>query len=143
MTMSHSNDIFLSAGDAQSLVLMLADPVHARSGIDIDALIEVLSSARIVAPDALDHGVVAMDSVVTYEDLSCGERRSVTLVYPIDADPAKGRVSVLSPVGRALLGRSIGAVVSVDLPSGAVASLLIREVRAVARHETTEEECHA
>jgi regulator of nucleoside diphosphate kinase len=141
MIMSHSNDIFLSVGDAEALALMLADPVHGR-GAGIDALIELLSSARIVAPEELDRGVVAMYSRVMYEELSCGQQRSVTLVYPINADPAKGRISVLSPVGRALLGRSTGAVVNVDLPSGSVASLLIREVSPVVRQDA-EEACRA
>lgn len=143
--MSHSNDIFLAAHDAESLALMLSDPVHARRADNgVDALIDVLSLARVVAPAALDRGVVAMGSHVTYEDMSCGEQRGITLVYPINADPARGQISVLSPVGRTLLGRSIGAEVSVNLPSGAHASLLIRDVRPAAREEVEhEEECNA
>lgn len=142
--MSHSNDIFLTTGDAESLALMLSDPVHARRAeSDVDALIEVLSLARIVAPGALDPKVVAMGSHVTYEGLPHEEQRSITLAYPIDADPAEGRVSVLSPVGRALLGRCAGGVVTVDLPSGATASLLIRKVHPAERLDKMgEEECH-
>jgi len=141
VAMSHSNDIFLVADDVEALALMLSDPIHARlAGDGVDVLIDVLSLARVVAPDALDNGVVAMGSHVTYEEMPSGEQRRVTLAYPINADPARGRISVLSPVGRALLGRSTGTVVSVNLPSGAITSLLIRNVRPAVQHE---EECHA
>jgi hypothetical protein len=52
-----------------------------------------------------------MNSKVTYRVEPGGERRSVILVHPIEADASIGRISVLSPVGRALLGRAPGSVV--------------------------------
>jgi regulator of nucleoside diphosphate kinase len=59
-----------------------------------------------------------MNSRVTYLDESRGEARTVTLVHPSEADAALGRISVLSPVGRALLGQRPGAVVAVTASNG-------------------------
>ena len=61
---------------------------------------------------------VAMGSQVTYEQLPDGARRTVTLVFPVDADAGNGRVSVLSPIGLALLGRARGTSVEAALPDG-------------------------
>jgi regulator of nucleoside diphosphate kinase len=53
-----------------------------------------------------------MNSHVTYIEEPGGARHNVTLVHPRRANPAEGRISVLSPIGRALLGRRPGAVVA-------------------------------
>jgi regulator of nucleoside diphosphate kinase len=45
-------------------------------------------------------------------------RRLVTIVYPGDADESAGRISVLSPLGTALLGLSVGQAIDWDLPDG-------------------------
>jgi regulator of nucleoside diphosphate kinase len=58
------------------------------------------------------------------------------LVHPVEADAAAGRISVLSPVGRALIGRAAGSLVDVDLPGTAPLTLRVldtsrkRELRA-------------
>ncbi|MBE7453080.1 MAG: GreA/GreB family elongation factor [Kofleriaceae bacterium] len=68
-----------------------------------------LARARIVSPDELTPDVVAMNSDVTYEDLTARPRRTVRVVYPRDAAPARGRVSALAPLGAALLGACASA----------------------------------
>jgi transcription elongation factor GreA len=75
---------------------------------------DILSRARIVDPAESDH-TIAVGSAVTVLDLGSGERFD----YVIDsahAPAAPGAVSAVSPVGRALLGRSCGDVVTVQLP---------------------------
>lgn len=79
---------------------------------------------RLLAPRA------AMNSTVEYEDVETGSRARVRLAHPADADAGRGRISVLSPVGRALLGLREGHVADVMLPSGDTRRLLI-----VAVHE--------
>jgi regulator of nucleoside diphosphate kinase len=59
-----------------------------------------------------------MNSRVLYEDLRTGERGTVTIVYPADANAKAGQISVLSPVGAALLGESEGSEVELPLPHG-------------------------
>ena len=72
-----------------------------------DALIGELERARIKADNRMDPHVVRMGSTVEYTTDS-GETRKVTLVFPADADIAEGKVSILTPVGTALLGLSPG-----------------------------------
>ena len=53
-------------------------------------------------------------------DVDSGDARSFTILGPDEADPAKGSISFLSPVGQALLGREVGDEVTVDIPRGRV-----------------------
>lgn len=78
--------------------------------------------------------VAALNSVVEYEDLADGRRARALLVHPTESDAGHGRISVLSPVGRALLGRRAGHDVEVTLPSGDTRSLMI-----VAVHEGSDQ----
>ena len=66
-----------------------------------------------VAPD-----VVTMNSEVVYEDIATGARRTVRVVYPKDADATRGWVSVLAPIGSALLGLHVGQEIEWQLPTG-------------------------
>lgn len=74
--------------------------------------------ARAADESRMEPNRAAMGSVVSYEELATRTRRAVTLVPPGRANPAAGLVSVLSPVGRALLGRRAGEEVSAQLPDG-------------------------
>jgi regulator of nucleoside diphosphate kinase len=113
-------EIFVSATDAEALAAMLA--AHRRANpFEADAsdeLADLLMEARLVPADRLPSDRVAVHSVVTYEEQPSGKRRTVTLVLPDDADPAKARISVLSPIGLALIGRERGAVIEVPTPNG-------------------------
>jgi len=86
--------------------------------------------ATVARPRAEQPDVVRVGFTVTYAELPAGTRRRVTLVNPRAADAGAGRISVLSPVGRALLGRTKGHVVRVGLPMGREASLRVLEVAA-------------
>ncbi len=72
-----------------------------------------LVPSRQVAPD-----VVTMHSQVLLQDTLTGQRNTLTLCYPADAEPALGFVSVLSPVGSALLGLRVGSVARWSGPAG-------------------------
>jgi regulator of nucleoside diphosphate kinase len=74
--------------------------------------------ARLVPTDRLPRDRVALHSNVTYEEHPSGRRRTVTPVLPENADPAKARISVLSPIGLALIGRQCGSVVKAATPNG-------------------------
>jgi regulator of nucleoside diphosphate kinase len=82
-----------------------------------EPLTEVLDSAEIIESIQVRPDVVTLYSqvLVTRDD---GEQRKLTLCYPDDAEPNAGFISVLSPVGLALLGRCVGAQVSWTMPSG-------------------------
>ncbi len=77
---------------------------------DLDVAEELraeLERGRIVPLARLPADVVRMGSTVTFET-DAGQTRRVTLVYPADADIASGRISVLTPVGTALIGLRVG-----------------------------------
>ena len=122
--MAHPAEILISADDAATLSQLLADRNAAEQAHDArDALADKLSDAQIV-PERLLTRTVRLHARVTYEELPAGATRAVVIVNPRDADPDRGHISVLSPIGRALLGNAIGAVIEVPLPADR--SLLVR-----------------
>jgi len=129
--MTTFHELILSATEAQVLALMLgerrrASPLETAAA---DTLADLLVEARLVPDEELPADRVAMNSRVSYEEEPGGERRSVVLVHPIESDAAAGRISVLSPVGLALLGRRPGARVAAELPGDRRLALRILDTR--------------
>ncbi len=137
--MTNFNDLLVSARDAEALAPIVGDRRRAdRFEADAaDALAAVLMDARMVPYDRLPADRVAMNSRVTYREEPRGEPRTVMLVHPNDANATEGRISVLSPVGRALLGRKPGAVSSTGMPDGRAMMIRVlaaeRSTKAAAR----------
>ena len=75
---------------------------------------------QVVDLDSLSVEKAIFGATVEVEDIDTGESRTFTLLGPDEADYASGSISVLSPVGRALLGKMEGDEVSVDIPRGRV-----------------------
>jgi regulator of nucleoside diphosphate kinase len=92
------------------------------------ALQRELERAIVVSSSALPPDVVTMNSRVVYSDQTAGVQRVVSIVYPREADPSKGKVSVLSPIGTALLGLSIGQAITWDFPDGSRRRLRVDEL---------------
>jgi len=128
--MAFHGSIWLTAHDYNRLRLLLADLTRQSRGMQagVDALEEILDFARVVDPDKVTHDVVTMNSRVLFEDLRTGEEGTVTIVYPADVDPTRGRISVLSPVGGALLGEAEGSEVELPLPHGQLRRIRIGNV---------------
>ncbi len=82
------------------------------------ALERELERAVLVKPEAVPATVVTMNSKVEVLDLDTQERRSVTLVFPSMARIDAGRISVLAPLGTALLGSREGSQVEWPTPRG-------------------------
>jgi regulator of nucleoside diphosphate kinase len=81
-------------------------------------LYDELDAAVVVADEELPDDVVTMESTVTFRDTDSGEESTVTLVYPQDADGARRRISILAPVGAALIGLRVGETIAWPVPSG-------------------------
>ena len=77
-----------------------------------------LDRGTIVPALEVAKGTVTMRSRVRVRDLRARERETFTLVYPEEADIDEGKVSVLAPLGMALLGARVGEVVEVKAPGG-------------------------
>jgi Transcription elongation factor len=88
-------------------LINLATAVAVRLPATADDLMAELDRARVVADGWTREDVVRMDSTVQYRTDS-GDVRTITLVFPGDADISQGKVSVLTPIGTALLGLSAG-----------------------------------
>ncbi len=70
---------------------------------------------------------VHLGCVVSFTDRNVGHRQTFTLVSPLEAAPTEGRLSIISPIGRALVGHRVGDLVAVPTPRG-VRPLLISEI---------------
>jgi regulator of nucleoside diphosphate kinase len=75
-----------------------------------EQLIEELGRARIVSPARLRPDVVDIGRIVTYRDEETGKDHTITLVFPQDADISNARISVMTPIGVALIGLHEDAV---------------------------------
>ncbi|HYO73834.1 MAG TPA: nucleoside diphosphate kinase regulator, partial [Archangium sp.] len=102
--------------------------IDTTAGDKADALDAELLRAEVVEPAQVPPDVVTMNSRVVYRDEDTGETREVTLSYPQDASLEQGRVSVLAPVGAALLGLSVGQEIDWQLPGGKLKRLRILSV---------------
>jgi regulator of nucleoside diphosphate kinase len=94
----------------------------------MDELRVELDRALVLHPSQLSPTVVTMYAVVRVRDLESGQQQQLTLVNPGEADVRAGRISVLAPLGTALLGYRQGDVVERFMPGG-LRRLLIEEVR--------------
>ena len=83
----------------------------------IARLEERLASSRVARPDGTN-GVLDVGERARLHDVVSGEKVEYEVVGSFESDPAAGRISAESPVGRALLGRRVGEVVEAEVPSG-------------------------
>lgn len=82
------------------------------------ALLAELARAHIVDPEAVSPDVITMNSLVKFSDIHSNESLEYWLVFPQDADISKNKISVLSPIGCALLGCRIGDHITLTTPNG-------------------------
>jgi regulator of nucleoside diphosphate kinase len=87
-----------------------------------------LERAIVVPRDAIPPQTVTMNSVVRYRDTHAGVAREIQIVFPDDADAARGKVSVLAPVGAALLGLERGQAIDWTFPGGETRTLKVEAV---------------
>jgi regulator of nucleoside diphosphate kinase len=120
--------IVVREDDAARLQRLLATSGRWRDNAAITALQDELDRAEIVGPESMPAGVVAMGTRVRFVDEDSGDEQEVVLVYPAQADPVQGRISVLAPVGSALLGLRVGQSIEWPMPNGRNRRLRVRSV---------------
>jgi transcription elongation factor GreA len=84
----------------------------------IQELAATIKSANIIGPSGQEHSRVAVGNTVHLKDEKSGEGRCFTIVGPREASPAAGKISHVSPLGQAVLGKARGDKVEVQVPSG-------------------------
>jgi regulator of nucleoside diphosphate kinase len=90
-----------------------------------DYLAGELDRARVVDDDQVGPNIVTMHSRFVFKDESTGEARTVSLVYPGEEDIDDGRISILTPVGAALLGLSEGQSIEWETRNGESRTLTV------------------
>ena len=112
--------IFITAFDKKRLDELIAVArefgEHARH--DLDDLAAELDRAKIIEPKKVPANVVTMNSKVVLHDLDTSKEETYVLVFPNEADAASGAISVLAPIGTAILGYREGDVVEWPVPAG-------------------------
>jgi regulator of nucleoside diphosphate kinase len=119
--------LIVSRLDCDRLESLLEQP--AQAGTQFDALRDELARAEVREPRDMPPDAITMNSTARFRDETTGAEREITLVYPRDADGSPDRVSVLAPVGSALLGLRAGQSIEWPVPGGQRTRLLVLEVR--------------
>jgi regulator of nucleoside diphosphate kinase len=119
--------IAIIRGDMEKLI-RLADAADGRFAQTGDFLSREIDRAQVLEKGRPD--LVAMGSRVTFRDNTTDQTRTVTLVYPEDADVAQNRISVLTPIGAALIGLSTGQSIAWQTLEGQSRSLTVIAVEA-------------
>lgn len=114
-----TNPIMITSQDYDRLVELVDSHAHGRSAELAADLDDELARARVVDQTGIPPDIVTMNSRCVFRFTDTGEEREVTLVYPPHADVASGKISVLAPVGAALLGLAVGQSIRWTTPEGA------------------------
>lgn len=95
---------------------------------NVEMLADELSRASVVSEEKLPRDVVAMNSKVSFEDMETGKLTEITLVYPHDANIEENKISILTPVGSALIGLKVGHEIEWPVPNGKERKLKVLSV---------------
>lgn len=118
--------IIVTERDYERIDALLSSEVRDLPGIQ--ALHDELARAEVAAPDQVRPDVVTMNSRVRFENVATGKQTELVLVYPQDVDGSPDKVSILAPVGSALLGLSVGQMIEWQMSGGSTLKLRVLEV---------------
>ena len=123
--------IVVSRRDAARLEALIDSP-RWQNDATAEALLGELTRAEVVDDAAMPADVVGMHSRVECVDENSGETHTLTLVFPQEADASAGRISIMAPVGSALLGLSVGQSIDWNTPQGRPLKLRVTAVHPAA-----------
>ena len=128
--------LYITRNDHHRLTLLLNAALRPGASAALEKLRAELARATLLDPAAVPPDIVTMGARAQIEDLGTNEVEEYVLVYPDRANIAEGRLSILAPVGTALIGARSGAIVDWPTPGG-IRRLKIHRV--TPRHEVTAE----
>jgi regulator of nucleoside diphosphate kinase len=113
-------DIYITEFDVKRLTQLLQEGLSftSKDTQHLESLQKELERAHIVEPQAVPRDIVTMNSRVRLKDLNSGDERIYTLVFPTEADVTQNKISILAPVGTAMLGYRVGDKIDWPVPSG-------------------------
>ncbi len=114
--------IFITEKDKKRLLALISETKEFSKGNKeyLQALEQELGLAEEVATELVPKNVITMNSKVHLREIKSGEDMIFTLVYPHEANVNSDKISILAPVGTAILGFKIGDVVTWQVPDGLV-----------------------
>lgn len=112
--------------DRLSALIRQANP-KSRDKRHLHKLTEELERGEIVEPQEIPPDVITMNSKVRLKDVDSGEEAIYTLVFPHNANIEQNKISVLAPIGTALIGYRVGDIITWEVPSG-VKQLRVEEI---------------
>lgn len=128
--MRKETNIYITEPDHERLTRLI-EIARERNGDEnrqyLDSLEEELGRAEVVQQKSTPADVITMRSTVRLKDLDSGDDMTYRLVFPTEANYDDGKISVLAPIGTAMLGYRRGDVIEWKVPSG-VRKLKVEEV---------------
>ncbi len=120
--------IFITRTDQERLekLIQLEEEFNQSSKIHLEELKSELKRAVITESQDIPPDVITMRSQVLLKDLNCEEEMICTLVYPDEADMLEGKISVLAPIGMAILGYRENDRVEWEIPGGTAALKVVK-----------------
>lgn len=128
--MAKQTNIYITEPDHERLTKLIEITRERENGANreyLDRLEEELDRAEVVQQKEISADVITMRSTVRLQDLDTREEMIYRLVFPTEANYDDGKISVLAPVGTAMLGYRRGDVIEWEVPSG-VRRLRVEEV---------------
>lgn len=116
----HQRQIVITEFDLERLQILIEEMQEqpSRDSRYLDELSEELLRAEVVSPQEIPPQVITMNSRVRLQDLDSKAEQEYTLVFPVDADLEQGRISVLAPIGMAMIGYRLGDTITWKVPAG-------------------------
>lgn len=111
-------NIYVTSDDRKRLQALLSRPTDAMDRDDVAELVAEVQRAAVVPASEIPPDVITMNSRARLLDLDQLTTLEFTVVYPEDADFAAGRISVVAPIGAAMLGYRVGDEIEWVVPSG-------------------------
>ena len=129
MGISRGRQIFITEFDLERLEDLIGKfrAKTSRDTRNLDELEQELETAEVVSPKGIPPDVITMNSRVRLEDIDTGQAMEYTLTFPADADVETGKISVLAPIGTAMIGYRAGDRISWAVPGGEK-NLLVKEI---------------
>ena len=115
-----NKSIYITEFDLERLKKLLweAQSTNYRNSEYLEKLQLEITRAVVVSPRDIPGDVITMNSKVCLQDLDTREEETYTLVFPEDSDLEQGKLSILAPIGTAMLGYKVGDTFDWDVPSG-------------------------
>ncbi|MCC8378399.1 nucleoside diphosphate kinase regulator [Xenorhabdus sp. PB30.3] len=120
-------NIIINELDAERLDSLLEQAAFANTSI-ADALNDELDRAEILSPAEIPADIVTMNSEIKFIDFSNNEERIRTLVYPASLQDSTKQLSVMAPLGAALLGLRVNDEITWELPNGEKTRIKVLEI---------------